>query len=628
MGLLEKIDSPQDLKELSLDELKQLAEEIREYIIDVVSKNGGHLAPDLGAVELTLALHYVFDSPTDRLIWDVGHQAYAHKIITGRREAFKTLRQFGGISGFLKRTESPHDIFGAGHAGIALSAAMGIATARDIKGEEWKVIAIVGDGALTAGMALEALNQIGQIKRDMIIVINDNKMSIDENVGALSNYFAKIVTSPIYNRFKEDVWELLGKLPSRYLSLRAREVARKIKETLQHFAVPSILFEELGYRYVGPFDGHDLKILIDSFERVKNLKGPTIVHVLTQKGKGYPPAEKNPEFYHGLGPFDKKTGRPLKKPGEPPRYTKVFGQTLLELAKKDEKIVGITAAMPLGTGLNYLRDEIPERYFDVGIAEQHAVTFAAGLAVEGFKPFAAIYSTFLQRAFDQIIHDVALQNLPVRFALDRGGLVGEDGPTHHGVFDLAYLRLIPNMVVMAPKDGEELKDMILTAAEYNDGPIAFRYPRDKVPFPPNPERKPELLTIGKAEILRDGGDVLILAIGSMVIPSERAAELLEKDGVSATVVNARFVKPLDEELILDLASSVRAVITVEENNLPGGFGSGVLELLMRKKLLKPVLNIGIPDEFVEHGPRSKLLEVVGLTPDGIYRQIKEFLNDL
>ncbi len=628
MGLLEKIDSPEDLKKLSIDELNQLASEIRRYLIEVLSKNGGHVAPNLGAVELTLALHYVFNSPIDKLVWDVGHQAYVHKIITGRREAFKTIRQYGGISGFLKRDESPHDIFGAGHAGTALSAAMGIAIARDMKGEDWKVVAIVGDGALTAGMALEALNQIGQLKKDMIIVLNDNKMSIDENVGALSNYFARLVTSPVYNKFKEDVWELLGRLPSRYLSLRAREVARKIKETLQHFAVPSILFEELGYRYVGPFDGHDIKLLIDNFERVKNLKGPTIVHVLTVKGKGYKPAEKNPEYFHGLGPFDPETGKPLPKKDKRPRYTKVFGQTLLEYARKDPKIVAITAAMPLGTGLNYIRDELPDQYIDVGIAEQHAVTLAGGLAVEGMKPFATIYSTFLQRAFDQIIHDIALQNLPVRFAIDRGGLVGEDGPTHHGVFDLSYLRMIPNMVVMAPRDAEQLRDMIRTAVEYDMGPIAFRYPRDKVPFEPDYSREPQPVPIGKAEIMKEDGDILLVAIGSMVLPSLDAANALAERGINIKVVDARFVKPLDEELLLDLAADAKAIVTVEENVLAGGFGSAILELLSSRGIRKPVLNIGLPDRFIEHGPRSKLLEVVGLTPEGISAKITEFLDAL
>ncbi len=627
MGFLERVNSPEDLKGLSIDELNELASEIRRYMIEVLSKNGGHVAPNLGAVELTLALHYVFNSPTDRLIWDVGHQAYVHKIITGRREAFKTIRQYGGISGFLKRDESPHDIFGAGHAGTALSAAMGVVIARDMKGEDWKVVAIVGDGALTAGMALEALNQIGQLKKDMIIILNDNKMSIDENVGALSNYFAKLVTSPVYDRFKEDVWELLGKLPSKYLSLRAREVARKIKETLQHFAVPSILFEELGYRYVGPFDGHDIKLLIDNLNRVKNLKGPTIVHVITVKGKGYEPAEKNPEYFHGLGPFDPETGKPLPKKDTRPRYTKVFGQTLLQFARKDPKIVAITAAMPLGTGLNYIRDELPDQYIDVGIAEQHAVTLAGGLAVEGMKPFATIYSTFLQRAFDQIIHDIALQKLPVRFAIDRGGLVGEDGPTHHGVFDLSYLRMIPNMVVMAPRDGEQLRDMIRTAVEYDEGPIAFRYPRDKVPFEPDMSRDPQSVPIGKGEILKGNGDVLVLAIGAMVLPSLEAANSLEEKGINIKVVDARFVKPLDEELILDLASSAKAIITVEENALLGGFGSAVLELLASKGIMKPTLNIGIPDKFIEHGPRAVLLEKVGLDASGIANSISEFLEN-
>jgi len=627
MRYLDKINSPSDLKKLNIRELRILAEEIRSFMLEILSKKGGHIAPNLGAVELTLALHYVFDSPKDKIIFDVGHQGYTHKIITGRRTLFHTIREFGGLSGFLRRIESPHDIFGAGHASTALSAALGIAKARDMKGEDFKVVAVIGDGALTGGMALEALNQGGHLKPDLTIVLNDNEMSIAENVGALSNYLAKLVTSPVYNKMKDDVWDLLGKLPSRYLSKTARDVVRKIKESLESFLVPTIIFEELGYRYVGPLNGHDLNILIETFERVKNLKGPTLIHIITRKGKGYKPAEEKPELFHGLGPFEIETGKPLKKQA-PPSYTEVFGKTLVELAEEDDKIVAITAAMPLGTGLSIFREKFPERFFDVGIAEQHAVTFAAGLSLQGFKPFAAIYSTFLQRAFDQIIHDVALQRLPVRFALDRGGLVGEDGPTHHGAFDLSYLRLIPNMVIMAPKDEDELRDMVKTALLYEDGPIAFRYPRDKGVGVALKDR-PTPIPIGKAEVLKDGVDLLIIAVGSMVYPSLVASNLIEKEkGISVGVINARFIKPLDEEIILSyIEKGVKNIVTVEENALCGGFGSGVMELISTKNLRGlNFLRLGLPDRFVEHGRRSKLLELVGLTDRKIARKICKFLE--
>ena len=631
MRLLDKINSPEDLKKLSIEELDELAQEIREYMIDVLSQVGGHVAPNLGSVELTLALHYVFESPRDKLIWDVGHQAYPHKIITGRREAFKTVRQWGGISGFLKRSESPHDIFGAGHASTSLSAALGFAVARDLKGDKFKVVAIIGDGALTGGMALEALNQIGSQKRDMIIVVNDNEMSIAENVGAISNYLSKLVTSPYYFKLKEELWELLDRIPSRFLSKRAKEIAKKVKETLKNFAIPTILFEELGYEYIGPLNGHDTKLLIETFERARKLRGPILIHILTKKGKGYKPAEEKTELFHGLGPFDKKTGEPIKKPG-PPRYTKIFGKTIVELAEKDERIVAVTAAMPLGTGLDLFRERFPERFFDVGIAEQHAVTFSAGMALGGLKPFAAIYSTFLQRAFDQLIHDVALQKIPVRFALDRGGLVGEDGPTHHGVFDLAYLRMIPNFVVMAPKDENELRDMIYTAWLYDEGPVAFRYPRARTyGFPL--KAKMERIPIGKWEILKKGKDfeVVILATGAMVWPSFHAAERLEKEfKVKPTVINARFIKPLDRDLLLEiLENKPKIIFTVEENNIPGGFGTAILEFIEQSRMFYKKLNIvrlGIPDKFIEHGPREKLLEIVGLDEEGLYKSFSKSLK--
>ncbi len=624
MALLEKINSPEDLKGLSYEELEHLAGEIREYMIDVLSKVGGHVAPNLGAVELTLALHYVFDSPRDKIIWDVGHQAYPHKIITGRRDLLPTIRQFGGISGFTKRDESPHDIFGAGHASTSLSAALGVATARDLLGKKFHVVAVIGDGALTGGMAMEALNNIGHLQKDMIVVLNDNEMSIAENVGAVSNHLSKLVSTPAYFKFKEELKEFLSKLPSKKLCKRAQDLAKKIKEGLKNLAIPTILFEEFGFEYIGPLHGHDIKVLIETFERVKKAKGPILIHVLTKKGKGYKPAEEKTELFHGLGPFDKETGEPIKKPG-PPRYTKVFGDTVVELAEKDNKVVAITAAMPLGTGLDKFREKFPERFFDVGIAEQHAVTFAGGLSLMGIKPFVAIYSTFLQRAYDQIIHDIALQKLPVKFFLDRGGLVGEDGPTHHGVFDLSYLRLIPNMVIMAPKDANEFRHMIFTAYRYDKGPIAVRYPRDRVPA--EPENKGfEEIPIGKWEVLREGKDIAILAVGTMVLPSLEVADLLEKEGLSPLVVNARFVKPMDEEMLNKIAAEFDVVVTVEENTVIGGFGSGVLEELAKRGFKGNVKNIGIPDRFIEHGARRKLLEVVGLTKEGIFKQIKETLN--
>ncbi len=624
MAILEKVDSPKDLKKLSFEKLEQLAEEIRKYMIDVLSEIGGHIAPNLGAVELTLALHYVFDSPEDKIIWDVGHQAYPHKIITGRRDLLPTIRQYGGISGFTKRDESPHDIFGAGHASTSLSAALGIATARDLLKEKFHVIAVIGDGALTGGMALEALNNIGHLKKDMIVILNDNEMSIAENVGAVSNHLSKLVSTPAYYKFKEELWELLGKLPSEKLSKRAQLLAKKLKEGLKNLAIPTIVFEEFGFEYIGPLYGHDVKLLINTLNRVKKAKGPILIHVLTKKGKGYKPAEERTELFHGLGPFDRETGEPVKKPG-PPRYTRIFGDTVVELAEKDDKIVAITAAMPLGTGLDRFREKFPERFFDVGIAEQHAVTFAGGLSLLGIKPFVAIYSTFLQRAYDQIIHDIALQKLPVKFFLDRGGLVGEDGPTHHGAFDLSYLRLIPNMVIMAPKDADEFRNMIYTAYRYDDGPIAVRYPRDRVPREPEKEEFREI-PLGTWEVLREGKDAIILAVGTMVLPSLKVAEDLSGSGLDIGVVNARFIKPMDTEMLEEIARRYENIVTVEENTVVGGFGSGVLEFLANSGYSGRVKIIGIPDRFIEHGNRKKLLEVVGLDERGLKEKILDFLK--
>ncbi len=625
MELLRQIDSPKDLKRLKIKELEQLAQEIRDYMISVVSEKGGHLGGNLGAVELEIALHYVFDSPKDKIIFDVGHQAYPHKILTGRRDLLPTIRKYGGISGFLRRDESEHDIFGAGHASTSLSAALGIAIARDRLGQNFHVIAVIGDGGLTGGMAYEALNNIGQLKPDMIIVLNDNEMSIAENVGAISDYLAKLKTSPFYHRIKDDVWELLGRLPSKSLTHRARILARKIRESLENLMVPTILFEEMGIHYIGPINGHDLKSLIYHLNQIKRLHGPVLLHTITVKGKGYPPAEKNQEVFHGLGPFEPESGEPIKKQG-PPSYTEVFGKTLLRIAKKDYRVIGITAAMPSGTGLKFLKREIPEQFFDVGIAEQHAVTFAAGLATQGMKPFAAIYSTFLQRAFDQIIHDVALQNLPVRFALDRAGLVGADGPTHHGAFDLSYLRLIPNMVVMAPKDEAELVHMVYTAYKYDRGPIAFRYPRGSgygVALPKTMHQIP----IGSWETIKEGKDAYILAVGSMVYPALEASRELQEFGLEIGVVNARFIKPMDIATIKNLLKrGIKRFVTIEENVLTGGFGAGVLELFESIGVNTSVLRLGLPDYFVEHGDRKILLSQIGLDLDGIINQIKDFIK--
>jgi len=612
--ILDRIDSPADVRSLERNDLSRLAEEIREEIVSVCSLTGGHLAPSLGVVELTLALHYVFDTPRDKLIWDVGHQAYAHKLITGRRERFKTLRQEGGVSGFPKREESVYDPFGSGHSGTSVSAALGMAEARDLRGDDYKVVAIIGDGGLTAGMAFEALNCAGEQKRDLIVVVNDNEMSISKSVGAVSAYLNRIMTGHRINRFREDIKNFLQEIPG--IGKSVVKFAKQAEESLKGLMVPGILFEELGFQYFGPLEGHHLDHLIETFRNVRKLKGPIIVHVLTKKGKGYTPAEANPDIYHGVGTFEKETGRIYNTPS-PPTYTAVFGRTLVELAEEDKRIVAITAAMPLGTGLVEFAERFPERFYDIGIAEQHGVTFAAGLALEGMRPVVAIYSTFLQRAYDQIVHDVCLQRIPVVFAMDRGGIVGEDGPTHQGLFDLSYLRHIPGMVLMAPKDEDELRRILLTAIQYEDGPIAFRYPRGKgYGVPLEKEIKP--LEIGKGEVLREGEDVLILALGSTVYPSVQAADILDEEGIGATVVNSRFVVPLDEELIGDLAGRHRVLITVEENVVAGGFGSAVLEFLHTRGGSLPRAHcLGIPARFVEHSPQAVLRKKYHLDSEGI-----------
>ncbi len=623
----DKINFPVDLRKLDVKELRYVAAELREFLVDSVSKTGGHLGAGLGAVELAVALHYVFNTPHDKLVWDVGHQAYPHKLLTGRKERFGTLRQLHGLSGFLRRDESEYDVFGAGHASTAMSAALGVATARDFKGDDFKVVAIVGDGSLTGGMAYEAMNNAGLLKKDIIVVLNDNQMislsSHSPQTWSLQNYFNEVLTHPTYNKFKANVWDLTGKLDT--FGDRLRAVAQKVEKGVKSIITPGMLFEALGFRYFGPFNGHNVVKLAGVFQHVKDLKGPILIHIATEKGKGYPPAEQEITRLHGVTPFDKVTGT-MHKSNAPPAYTTLFGKALVEICRMNPSVVGITAAMADGTGLTILQKEMPERYFDVGIAEQHAVTFAAGLATEGYIPVAAIYSTFLQRAYDQIIHDVAIQNLHVVFVLDRGGLVGADGPTHHGVFDLSYLRCIPGMVIMAPKDEQELRDMLYTAVEYRNGPIALRYPRgNALGVPVRSEFK--TVAIGKAEIARTGRDVAILAIGNMVPNAVKAAELLSKEGIEAEVVNMRFVKPLDEDLLKSIAARFESIVTVEDNVIHGGFGSAVLETLAKHGLNNASVKLhGIPDQFIEQGTPAELHKQMKLDGGGIAEVTKEFLS--
>lgn len=622
--VLDQIECPFDVKKLDPEELERLCSELREEILSAVSKNGGHLASNLGVVELTVALHYVFDLPRDKVIWDVGHQSYTHKILTGRRDRFHTLRQYEGISGFPKRDESPYDAFDSGHSGTSISSALGMAEARRQKGEEGKMIAVIGDGSMTAGLAFEGLNHAGHIDQDLIVVLNDNEMSISHNVGALSSYLNRLMTGQFVNRFREDIKAFLETLPR--IGKSALRFAKQAEESLKGLLIPGLLFEELGMKYIGPIEGHRLDYLIETFQNVKKLRGPILIHVITKKGKGYPPAEKNPAQYHSVPPFHIETGEPKQGSiGNVPTYTEVFGETLCQLARENKHLIAITAAMQSGTGLERFSREFPDRFYDIGIAEQHAVTFAAGLALEGMKPVVAIYSTFLQRAYDQILQDIGLQNLPVVFALDRGGIVGEDGPTHQGLFDFSYLRHIPNLIIMVPKDEDELQQMMKTAVEC-PSPVAFRYPRGKGE---GVKRNPVLrsIEIGKGEVLREGRDVLILAIGTMVSPSIRAAERLETSGIHAAVINSRFLKPLDGDLIGEWARKVGKVLTVEENVLQGGFGSAVLELLQEKGLSSvQVKRLGIPDLFVEHGSPSVLRAKYGIDEAGIYRAVKEMVE--
>ncbi|MDI3327675.1 MAG: 1-deoxy-D-xylulose-5-phosphate synthase [Alicyclobacillaceae bacterium] len=620
--LLDRVDSPSDLKRLSLAELQQLAGEIRQFLIEQLSVTGGHFGPNLGVVELTLALHRVFDSPVDKIIWDVGHQAYVHKIVTGRKHRFPTLRQFGGMSGFPKRKESPHDAFGTGHASTSISAALGMAVARDLRGEKHHIVAVIGDGAMTGGMAFEALNHAGHLRKKLIVVLNDNEMSIARNVGAISNYLAKLRTDRTYSKVKAELEQLLKRIPS--IGDKMVKTLERAKDSVKYFWVPGMLFEELGFTYFGPVDGHDLGGLIRILETAKACSDPVVLHVVTQKGKGYGRAEEAPDKLHSVTPFNPATGKmmkPVKAAG--PSYTSVFGDALVELAKQDRRIVAITAAMPGGTGLTKFAAQFPERFFDVGIAEQHAATLAAGLAAAGMRPVFAVYSTFLQRAYDQVIHDVCIQNLPVVFAVDRAGLVGADGETHQGVFDVAYLRAVPNMTVMMPKDENELRHMLFTALQ-QPGPVAVRYPRAEgrgVPL----DRDWKTIPIGQAEIVRRGdARAAVLALGPMVEVAEAAADLLEKEGLRPVIVNARFVKPLDRELILRLVREGYGLVTVEETALAGGFGSAVLELLESEGCAgTAVRRLGLPDRFIEHGSREELLQAVGLTAEAVARAVRE-----
>jgi 1-deoxy-D-xylulose-5-phosphate synthase len=623
---LDQIDSPEDLKKIPVDNLKELAEEIREKIITVVSKNGGHLAPSLGVVELTLALHRVFDSPKDKIIWDVGHQCYTHKLLTGRRDRFESLRKHEGISGFPKKSESEHDIFNVGHASTSISAALGMACARDQRKEKFSVVAVVGDGALTGGLSFEGLNNTGALGKNILVILNDNKMSISKNVGAMSKYLTDLLTDEKYNKLKAEVWEMVGRFKRRD---KIRAALGKVEESIKGFLVPGILFEKLGFRYFGPLDGHDIPTLIKTLEHLKTLNGPILLHILTKKGKGYKFAEEDAPRFHGIGAFDKVTGNSNGQVGRT-TYTDVFGSTMVKLAQNDEKIVAITAAMTLGTGLVDFARLFPDRFYDVGIAEQHGATFGCGLASQGLRPIFAVYSTFLQRAFDQAIHDVAFQNLPVILAIDRAGLVGEDGPTHHGAFDLSYLRQIPNWVVIAPKDGNELKNMLYTAVKWQIGPVAIRYPRAPVPDDPKTVSVTDdfiQVEMGTWERLKKGKDLAILAIGSMVYPAWEASKQLDKDGINVEVVNARFVKPLDEEILLSILKGFDRMITVEENVLSGGFGSAILEFAEAHATNNVLIKrMGIPDKFIDHGPRAKLLSILGLDTDGIIKMVKDVLK--
>jgi len=620
---LDKINSPEDLKRLERSELPELARELRRVIIETVSRTGGHLAPSLGVIELTIALLYVFDPPRDKIIWDVGHQSYAYKLLTGRRDRFHSLRQHGGLSGFTRMSESPYDAFSTGHASTSISAGLGIAYGRCLKKDKGKIIAVIGDGSMTGGLAYEGLNQTGDLQKGLIVVLNDNEMSIARNVGVLSSFLSRKLSAKHFVSLREEVKDLLKSVPK--FGDDVYNLAKRTEESFKAFVTPGMLFEAFGFNYFGPIKGHRLDHMIETLHNVKDMQKPILFHVTTTKGKGYAPAERNPTYFHGVGSFEIKTGNGISPKEKPPTYTEVFGDTLLELARENEKIVAVTAAMPEGTGLKAFSEAFPDRFVDVGIAEQHAVTFAAGLATEGLRPVVAIYSTFLQRAYDQILHDVCLEAHPVVFALDRGGIVGEDGPTHHGLFDLSYLRSLPNMVVMAPKDENELRHMLRTALEHS-GPIAVRYPRGYglgIPL----DDETHTLPMGKGEVLTTGTDVAILAVGATVREVVEANKQLEADNISATVVNSRFVKPLDTELIIRLAKEIPRIITVEENVMQGGFGSAVLECLADAGVTScRVVRLGIRDKFVEHGSQKILRSNYGIDAPAIVKAVRDMVE--
>ncbi len=620
MTLLSAIRSPADLKRLRRDQLPQLAQEIRDRLIECVSLTGGHIGASLGVVELCIALLYEFDSPGDKMVWDVGHQAYAWKLLTGRNDEFPTLRQRDGVSGFLKRTESEHDQFGAGHAGTAMSAALGMATARDLKGEGHKVVAIVGDGALTCGLSYEGMNNAGHSDRDIILIVNDNGMSISPNVGAISTTLGRIVADPRTNRVREKIKGLTIALGGVF-GEGVVDFAKNVEESVKNLFSPGMLFEELGFRYFGPIDGHDLPKLCDTLRFVRGMTGPRVIHVMTQKGKGFGFAENNQEKWHGLAAYDPVTGEARKKASGPPAWTQVFGDGLTALGVEHPELVAITAAMPSGTGTNIFQKKFPERFFDVGIAEGHAVTFAGGLATQGIRPVVAIYSTFLQRAYDNVIHDIAVQHLPVIFCMDRAGLVGEDGQTHMGLYDIAYMLAVPGMTVTAPKDGDELIGLLRTALDHTDGPFCTRYPRDKAPADPRPAAEIPPVPYGTWERLRGGKDVAILAVGTMVPPAQHAAELLAADGIDCAVINARFLKPLDHSMLELLLQEHRTIVTVEEGTIVNGFGAYVAETLQTTHPEVRVVALGVPDRLIEQAPRAEQLELHGLTAAGIARRI-------
>ena len=620
---LSKVNVPADFRDFSIPELRQLCTDVRQYMVDVISVVGGHFGGGLGAVELTVAMHKVFNTPEDQIVWDTGHQAYPHKILTGRKELLPTIRQLNGLSGFLKRNESEYDAFGAGHASTSISAALGIAEANKYMNTNRKVIAVIGDGAMTGGMAYEAMNNAGMLHSNLIVVLNDNNMSIAQNVWQFSNYFTSIITSPDYNKFKGYVWDLTGKMDN--FGDRLRKVVGRVEGGIKSIVTPGMLFEALGFRYFGPVNGHNVHQLVKVFEAARNLTGPILIHANTEKGKGYAPAEKHVQRLHASTPFDKVTGVAYKKEGAPPAYTTIFGEALVELVKENPKIVGVTAAMPDGTGLNILQKCCPENYYDVGIAEEHGVTFAAGLATQGVIPVVAIYSTFIQRAIDQIIHDIALQKLHVVFVLDRAGLVGADGPTHHGTLDLTFLRMIPHLVLMAPKDENELRNMLYTATKLKGGPVAIRYPRGNALGVPLSDEFVEY-EVGKAEVMEEGNDVAILAVGSMVDYAVKTLPKLEAAGISAKLVNMRFIKPLDEKLLDEISGTHKKIVTLEENTIVGGFGSAVAEYFVDKGYKNDILRIGLPDKFVDHGTQAELHRILEIDPEGILKRITDFVE--